>query len=417
MLIKHLTLANFRNHLATEVSFVDGVNLFEGDNGQGKTNIVEAVHYLASLQSHRTAGYLPLIGWDAETAVVKAKISHAGRDVLLDLELSKTAKNRVAINKSPSNKMRDLLGYVQTVIFAPEDLDIVKKDPSNRRDFIDGLLVQLSPRFAGIFSDYDRVLKQRNTLLKSARNNAVKGSALSTLDAWDDQLITLGTQIVVARGQLMQRLNPQVVQAYQQIAVARNEPMLRMKSSLLCTGVPSFSGAGGGTGAYGDADDADDLEYLDDFEFENVRKLFEERVKALRPKELERGLTLSGPQRDDLVLLLNGMPAKTYASHGEGWSYALALRLASRQLLREDSNYGDPILILDDVFAELDAKRRERLADLVADNEQVLITAAVAEDVPEALRAKVFHVEHGRVTDGGGPAGAGSSSGEGEATA
>jgi DNA replication and repair protein RecF len=417
LLIKHLTLANFRNHLATEVSFVDGVNLFEGDNGQGKTNIVEAVHYLASLQSHRTAGYLPLIGWDAETAVVKAKISHAGRDVLLDLELSKTAKNRVAINKSPSNKMRDLLGYVQTVIFAPEDLDIVKKDPSNRRAFIDGLLVQLSPRFAGIFSDYDRVLKQRNTLLKSARNNAVKGSALSTLDAWDDQLITLGTQIVVARGQLMQRLNPQVVQAYQQIAVARNEPMLRMKSSLLGTGVPSFSGAGGGTGAYADADEADDLEYLDDFEFENVRKLFEERVKALRPKELERGLTLSGPQRDDLVLLLNGMPAKTYASHGEGWSYALALRLASRQLLREDSNYGDPILILDDVFAELDAKRRERLADLVADNEQVLITAAVAEDVPEALRAKVFHVEHGRVTDGGGPAGAGSASREGEATA
>lgn len=393
MLIKHLTLANFRNHLATEVSFVSGVNLFEGDNGQGKTNIVEAVHYLAGLQSHRTAGYLPLIGWDSETAVVKAKVSHAGRDVLLDLELSKTAKNRIAINKSPSNKMRDLLGYVQTVIFAPEDLDIVKKDPSNRRAFIDGLLVQLSPRFAGIFSDYDRVLKQRNTLLKSARNNSVKGSALSTLDAWDDQLITLGTQIVVARGELMQRLNPKVVEAYQQIAVARNEPSLRMKSSLLGTTVPSFVGSG-----LGDADEPDDLEYLDDFDAENVRKLFEERVKALRPKELERGLTLSGPQRDDLVLLLNGMPAKTYASHGEGWSFALALRLASRSLLREDSNYGDPILILDDVFAELDAKRRTRLAELVADNEQVLITAAVAEDVPEALRAKVFHVEHGRVT-------------------
>jgi DNA replication and repair protein RecF len=250
--------------------------------------------------------------------------------------------------------------------------------------------------------------------LKSARSNSVKGSPLSTLDAWDDQLITLGTQIVVARGQLMQRLNPQVVEAYQQIAVARNEPMLRMKRSLLGTGVPAFSGAGGG--AY-EAEDADDLEYLDDFDAENVRKLFEERVKALRPKELERGLTLSGPQRDDLVLLLNGMPAKTYASHGEGWSYALALRLASRQLLREDSNYGDPILILDDVFAELDSKRRERLAELVADNEQVLITAAVAQDVPEALRAKVFHVEHGRVTDQGGPAGAGSASGQGETTA
>jgi len=390
MQIKHLTLANFRNHEATEVEFGDGVNLFAGDNGQGKTNLVEAVHYLATLSSHRTAGYLPLIRWDAETAIVRAKVSHAGREVLLDLELSRTTKNRVAINKSPSSRARDLLGYVQTVTFAPEDLDIVKKDPGNRRRFIDELLVQLTPRLAGVLQDYERVLKQRNALLKSARSNSVAGSALSTLDAWDSQLISLGAQIVAARGNLMNRLNPLIIAAYQQIAVSRNQPELKMKSSLLAKGVPSF----------GEDDEPEDLEYLESFELQELEAIFAARVAELRPKELERGLTLCGPQRDDLILLLNGMPAKMYASHGESWSFALALRLAARQLLRAEGNFGDPILILDDVFAELDAKRREKLAELVLDNEQVLITAAVAEDVPAALKAKMFHVKQGTVASG-----------------
>ena len=188
----------------------------------------------------------------------------------------------------------------------------------------------------------------------------------------------------------MNRLIPLVTAAYQEIAVARNVPELRLKSSILAKGIPSF----------GDDEETEDLEYLEDFDVDSLTQLFEARVKELRSKEMERGITLCGPQRDDLVLLLNGMPAKTYASHGEGWSYALALRLASRELLREDGSFGDPILILDDVFAELDAKRRERLADLVVDNEQVLITAAVAEDVPERLKAKMFHVNQGVVTEG-----------------
>jgi DNA replication and repair protein RecF len=386
--LTHLTLANFRNHISTDVKLGAGVNLFAGDNGQGKTNLVEAIHYLATLTSHRTAGYLPLIKWDEETAVVRAKVSHAGRDVLLDLELSRTTKNRVAINKSPSNRSRDLLGYVQTVTFAPEDLDIVKKDPSNRRKFLDDLLVQLTPRLSGTFSDYERVLKQRNTLLKSARNNSVKGSALSTLDAWDSQLIDLGTQIISARGNLMLRLEPLVTEMYQQIAVTRNVPQLKMKSSLLGTSIPSGF----------EDDEPEDLEYLEDFSPSKLQEVFVSRLSQLRPKELERGLTLCGPQRDDVILLLNGMPAKNYASHGEGWSFALALRLASRELLRAEGGFGDPILILDDVFAELDAKRREKLAELVSDNEQVLITAAVAEDVPSVLKANMFHVEQGVVT-------------------
>lgn len=388
MIIKHLTLANFRNHQATEVEFEPGVNLFQGQNGQGKTNLVEAVHYLATLGSHRTAGYVPLIKADSEQAIVRARVTHGGRDVFLDLELSKSAKNRVVINKSPSTRLRDILGYVQTVIFAPEDLDIVKKDPGNRRAFIDELLVQLAPRFAGVFSDYERVLKQRNALLKSARVNKIAGSSLSTLDAWDEQLLSLGTQIVVARGDLLVRLEPEVVKAYQQIAAAKNEPTIKMKSSLLATGVPSYL----------DEDDSEDLDFLSDFSPEYVRSIFEDRLRNLRAKELERGLTLLGPQRDDLVLLLNDLPAKNYASHGESWSYALALKLASRQLIRQDSNFGDPILILDDVFAELDVSRRNRLAGMVLDNEQVLITAAVAEDVPRELNATLFHVEHGTVS-------------------
>lgn len=388
MQIKHLTLADFRNHLATEVEFHPGVNLFSGDNGQGKTNLVEAIHYLATLSSHRTAGYLPLIRWDAESAIVKCKVSHAGRDVLLDLELSKNNKNRAAVNKSATSRIRDILGYVQVVTFAPEDLDIVKKDPTNRRKFIDDLLVQLTPRYSGVISDYERVLKQRNALLKSARSNSVKGAALSTLDAWDAQLVSLGSQLICARGQLMRRLGPLVSEAYKEIAVTRNEPTIRMRSSLL----------GNTPSAYPDEEESDAFEYLDDFDLDSVSNLFAKRLEQLRPKELERGLTLCGPQRDDLVLLLNQMPAKNYASHGEGWSYALSLRLASRQLLRQDGNFGDPVLILDDVFAELDAKRRQKLAELVSDNEQVLITAAVAEDVPEQLKARMFHVEQGTVS-------------------
>jgi DNA replication and repair protein RecF len=388
--IKHLTLSKFRNHASTEVEFHPGVNLFAGDNGQGKTNLVEAVHYLATLSSHRTAGYIPLINWDSESAVIRARVAHAGREVLLDVELSRNNKNRVSVNRTPTTRTRDILGYVQTVTFAPEDLDIVKKDPGNRRKFIDDLLVQLSPKMAGVISDYERVLKQRNALLKSAKANGVKGAALSTLDAWDSQLLTLGSKLIAARGILMERLNPIVESAYAEIAVTRNKPKMAMKSSIVAAGIPG----------YGEDDDSEALDTLDHFDELSVYKTFEAKLREVRAKELERGLTLIGPQRDDLVLLLNGMPAKTYASHGEGWSYALSLKLASRELLKLDGNFGDPILILDDVFAELDAKRRDRLAALVMDNEQVLITAAVAEDVPDSLKAKMFHVEHGVVTNG-----------------
>ena len=395
MFIKHLSLASFRNYKNAEIALQPGVNLLVGPNGQGKTNLVEAIRYLSTLSSHRVAGYLPLIKQDEPQAAIRASASHADRDILIELELNRDSANKARINKSPAPRVRDILGLVNSVTFAPEDLDIVKRDPTNRRAFIDELVVQVWPRFAGVYSDYERVLKQRNTLLKTARQTGAKGSALSTLDAWDQSLVSYGSEIIAARVDLVERLRPHLFEAYQSIAIANNEPRILVKSSLLGTAIPS---------CWGDDDDSEDLEYIQTADRGEIEALYSAKLATVRAKELERGITLVGPHRDDLVLMLGTLPAKGYASHGESWSYALALRLASIALLRAETRTGDPILILDDVFAELDAGRRARLAGIVAGNEQVLITAAVAEDVPEELIATVFHVKHGEVSadaDGG----------------
>lgn len=413
MQIKHLSLANFRNYKTAEVELAPGVNLIIGPNGQGKTNLVEAIRYLSTLSSHRVAGYLPLIKANEPSAVIRAMASFEDRDILVEVELNRESVNKGRVNKSPVARARDILGYVNTVTFAPEDLDIVKRDPSNRRAFIDELVIQVWPRFAGVYADYDRVLKQRNTLLKTARNTGAKGSALSTLDAWDASLISYGSEIVAARIDLVNRLQPFLFGAYQSIAVANNEPKILVKSSLAGAVIPAVYGGAGGMGVAGlsagasagagaveedDLDGSDGLEFISTSDREEISRLFEAKLAVVRAKELERGLTLIGPQRDDLVLMLGDLPAKGYASHGESWSYALALRLASVEMLRAETRSGDPVLILDDVFAELDAGRRERLAAMVANNEQVLITAAVAEDIPDVLQAKRFDVRAGEVT-------------------
>jgi DNA replication and repair protein RecF len=392
MFIKHLELNNFRNYLRADVALSTGVNLLVGPNGQGKTNIVEAIRYLSTLSSHRVAGYIPMIKQDSAQAVVRALASHEDRDVLLELELNRDTPNKARINKSPAQKVRDVLGYVNSVTFAPEDLDIIKRDPSNRRSFIDELVVQVWPRFAGVYADYERVLKQRNTLLKSARQTGAKGSALSTLDAWDQSLISYGSEIIAARVDLIERLRAHLFAAYKSIAIANNEPKILIKSSLLSASVAHY------LDELEEGSDTSEAEFLKTGDRAEIEELFRLKLQSVRPKELERGITLVGPHRDDLVLLLGTLPAKGYASHGESWSYALALRLASIELLRNETRSGDPILILDDVFAELDAGRRERLAAMVKNNEQVLITAAVSEDVPKELVATVFNVKAGEVT-------------------
>jgi len=387
MFVKRVRLTGFRNYKNAEVELSPGVNLLHGPNGQGKTNLVEAVNFFASLSSHRVAGTTPLIKQGEQTAIISIELAHEDRELLLEFELNADSPNRARLNKSPVAKPKDILGYLNSVIFAPEDLDIVKRDPTNRRAFIDQLIVQFTPRMLGVYSDYERVLKQRNTLLKSARATGTKGDALSTLSAWDESLVKLGSEIISARVVIAEKLTPGLISNYQAIAKSNNEPRMFIKSSIL-----------GSTAV--DPDESEDLEYLETPDREQIEQLFREKLERLRPKELERGITLVGPHRDDLVLILGSLPAKGYASHGESWSYALALRLASLEILKAESRLGDPILILDDVFAELDADRRTKLAQLVQGNEQVIITAAVIEDVPETLVAKRFSVVSGEITNG-----------------
>jgi DNA replication and repair protein RecF len=376
MHVKHLTLSNFRNYSTVELPLAQGINLLVGKNGQGKTNLAEAVFYSATLSSHRVTGYLPLIKQGETKAIIRLLARFEDRENLIELELTTEGNNRARINKSETPRVRDVLGYVNAVIFSPEDLDIVKRDPSNRRAFIDELIVQLTPRMAGVYSDYERVLKQRNTLLKSARNMSASSSGLSTLDSWDLSLVRIGSEIIAARFDITSRLAPYLQAAYAAIADEKNDPSIRIKSSLSTNDV-----------------DSDGSEtFLNTGDRQEIEKQFQVRLVEVRNKEIERGITLVGPHRDDLLLLLGTLPAKGYISHGESWSYALALKLASADLIRKDARAGDPVLILDDVFAELDSTRRSRLASLISHNEQVIITAAVAEDVPSELSATRFNV-------------------------
>ncbi|MGW2819985.1 DNA replication/repair protein RecF [Streptomyces sp. NPDC001443] len=371
MHVTHLSLADFRSYARAEVPLDPGVNAFVGPNGQGKTNLVEAVGYLATLGSHRVSSDAPLVRMGADRAIVRAQVRQGERQQLVELELNPGKANRARINRSSQVRPRDVLGIVRTVLFAPEDLALVKGDPGERRRFLDELITARSPRMAGVRADYERVLKQRNTLLKSAalaRRHGGRSMDMSTLDVWDQHLARVGAELLARRLDLVAALQPLADKAYEQLAPGGGPVALEYR--------PSAAGITG----------------------HGREELHDQLMAALaeaRKQEIERGVTLVGPQRDDLLLKLGQLPAKGYASHGESWSYALALRLASYELLRAEGN--EPVLILDDVFAELDARRRERLAELVATGEQVLVTAAVDDDVPDVLAGARYAVADGTV--------------------
>jgi DNA replication and repair protein RecF len=377
--VVHLSLHDFRSYAAAEVAMGPGVTAFVGRNGQGKTNLVEAVDYIARLSSHRVAGDAPLVRFGAEQAVVRAAVIKDERQALLEVAINPGRSNQARVNRSPLPRVRDLLGLVRTVLFSPEDLTLVKGDPSDRRRFLDDLLVQRAPRYAGVRADYDRVLKQRNALLKSARQHGRRRRSDhtayadehfdSTLQVWNQHLARTGAELLAARLALVTDLEPLVGKAYAAVADSGADEQATLAYK------PSFEVTGSERAALAEA-------------------LLAE-VGRRRDEEVERGVTLVGPHRDELVLTLGPLPAKGYASHGESWSFALALRLASYDLLRASGD--DPILILDDVFAELDTDRRGRLAELVAGAEQVLVTAAVPEDVPAALRGTRIDVVEGEV--------------------
>jgi len=386
VIVSHLSLSDFRNYESAEVDLSAGPNLFVGSNGQGKTNLVESIGYLSTLTSHRVSADQALIRQGSELAIVRARLEHADRQILVEVQLNRSGANRAQVNRV-AVKPRELPRYITSVLFAPEDLALVRGEPAGRRRFLDQLLVQLIPRFAGVIADYERVLRQRNTLLKSARGARVADGQLSTLDLWDERLVTLGSEIIVGRQDLVDRLRPHVAEAYASIAGDEHRAELAAQLSIW--------------GARPDEEVAMDAVTGQAPTPAEVVEQFRTALARVRRDELDRGLTLVGPHRDDLLLVLNGLPARGYASHGESWSFALALKLASAAVLRADSAVGDPIVILDDVFAELDEGRRAKLASAIGDYEQVLITAAVFDDVPAPLAAHTVHILAGRIVEEG----------------
>lgn len=387
MYVSDLALTDFRSYHHVVVSLEPGVTALVGANGQGKTNLVEAIAYLATFSSHRVAGDQALVRHGAERAVVAAKVMRADRPRVLELEIVSGKANRARINRSPVTRARELLGHLRTVLFAPEDLALVKGDPDGRRRFLDDLLIQREAKLAAVRSDYDRIIRQRNALLKSAgaARRGSGGGDLRTLDVWDEKAAAAGAELIAARVRTVQDLRPHVRTAYDEIADGKDPALIGYRSSLLEHA--------------GTADDDEAQAALTDVPLVQARLV--EAMARLRGREIERGVSLVGPHRDDLVLALGELPARGYASHGESWSFALALRLASYELLRTEDTFeadGEPVLILDDVFAELDSGRRARLAQMVSSAQQVLITAAVAGDVPEELQGARIDVADGTAT-------------------
>lgn len=364
MQISKLSLRNFRNHENLDLSFVPGATTIIGRNGRGKTNIVEAVYYLATLGSHRVSQDAPLIRKGQNTASILANVTKHNRQAEVELTINYPGTNKVALNKNQLTKSKDILGLVTTVIFSPEDLELVKGEPSARRKFIDELSTSLTPKFSNTRSDYERILKQRNTLLKSLGRRNPSLQARATLDAWDEQLIQTGSEIIFARLENIKKIQPHILNFGSEIS-GDTEPL-----SLTYTNIwlP--------------------IETLDKNEIANF---FRTELERRNSDEIDRGATLVGPHRDDLDIQLSHMPAKGYASHGQSWSIAIALRLAAFKTLREHDD--DPILILDDVFAELDERRRSRLISIISDVEQTLITAAVLEDIPKGLPSNQLLLE------------------------
>lgn len=375
MHIRSLELRDYRSWPELKVDLEPGITVFIGRNGFGKTNIVEAVGYLAHLSSHRVSSDTPLVRAHAQNARVSAVAVNQGRELAAHLLIKPHAANQASLNRTKLRSPRELLGVVKTVLFAPEDLALVKGEPAERRRYVDEIIATRVPRMAGVKADYDKVLKQRNALLKTATIALRRGygteegaAALSTLDTWDGQLARLGAEVMAARFALINELGSKIFDVYSTIAPESRPAAVTYKTTI-DAGLSQFS----------------------EFDTGIIEATLLTELATKRQREIERGSSLVGPHRDDLELLLGEQPAKGFASHGETWSFALALRIAEFNLLRADGT--DPILILDDVFSELDAGRREKLVGIAQDAEQVLITAAVHDDLPENLK-KALSAQH-----------------------
>jgi DNA replication and repair protein RecF len=444
--LTRLALTDFRSYAAAELDLGPGVSTLLGANGQGKTNVMEAIAYLATLGSHRVATDAPLVRRGADRAILRAAVTATGRESLVELEINPGRANRARLNRAPV-RPRQVLGVLRTVLFAPEDLALIKGDPDQRRRYLDDLLVATAPRYVAVRADYERVLRQRTALLKSLRGwagardarryagagsrsgdtgigddelsegapgdgrdqeagsrggaevngkgphgtggrGALASPAAETLSVWDEHLATTGAELLAARISLTRAIRPLVARSYAAVAGGAGAVSVSYRQSFSGQGLePKMGGS-----PPGQPEPAPDTEAL--------RSWMLAALASVRGQELDRGMCLVGPHRDDLELQIGDLPARGYASQGEAWSAALALRLAAYELLREEGD--DPVLLLDDVFAELDSGRRERLASVAVAADQVLVTAAVPDDVPRVLTGARFEVAGGRVTRAGG---------------
>ncbi len=415
MYVEHLSLTGFRSYEQLDTAIEPGITVFVGPNGVGKTNIVEAIGYLATLSSHRVSADRPLIRFGQDRAIIRGRFVRGTQRTGVEVEINAESANRARINRANPVRARDAAGILKTVLFAPEDLALVKGDPSVRRRYLDDVMVSLLPHQSALRADYERVLKQRNALLKSARAaGRFSTGHESTLDVWDQHLAEAGARLLSARLLLVDQLRPHVQRAYKELTDGSKTADIAYVSSVSSSG-HTVDDDGAETAHPGSADG------LRDLDLPALTALFVESLLRHRKKELDRGISLVGPHRDELGLLLGQAPVKGYASHGETWSMALALRLASYYLLLEEDHTpgGDPVLILDDVFAELDTQRRTRLAAIVAPAEQVLVTAAVGDDIPAALLGRQIRVVPGALAgadagpaDDDGPAGDGPPAGD-----
>jgi DNA replication and repair protein RecF len=360
VLITNLNLTNYRSYTNLDLTLTPGTSIFVGKNGEGKTNIAEAILYLTFLNSHRATGNTPLVKLGNQSAYIRAKVKYPEREILVELEINIDKVNRVKVNQNQLRSQKEIFGIVQAIYFSPEDLDIVRGDPSERRRFIDQLLTLRSPRVAAVVSDYERAVKQRNSLLKTR-------ASIDSLTPWDKQVAELGGELVTLRMMALSELKPVFNQVYKGISESKPAEIV-YKSSIEN---PSLN------------------------QKENSEKISEKLINN-RSAELERGLTLTGPHRDDLLLILGDHLVKGYASHGESWSIALSLKLATYNLLKSDGL--SPILILDDVFSELDEERRERLATVAQSAEQTIITVAVESDLPKSISGTRYLVKSGSVS-------------------
>lgn len=391
MRVAHLSLADFRNYHHAELPLAPGANLIVGRNGQGKTNLVEAIGYFSGLRSHRVSQDAPMIRAGADAAISRMRVAVGEREVLLELQLNRDRPNRGQVNRG-SVPPREVTRWFSSVLFAPEDLWIVRGDPSTRRRFLDEAVAAYRPAMSGVLADYERVLRQRTTLLKSARGGGSRRSAAeATIGVWDEQLVEFGSRIIIARRELLARLSGPGRDAYHALVNADHGFALSMKETVAAPSVSRETVA------------AESTTSTSTVSRETVAQEFWNSLQSARDQEFERGLTLVGPHRDDLLLSLNDLPVKGFASHGETWSFVLALRLAIAQVLREDDPAGDPVIILDDVFAELDSARRARLMAAVQDFEQVIVTAAVRDDVPEHAGWRIAEISGGQIIEGTDP--------------